>query len=186
MKKAAGPGYQALLWRMEDVLAELVADFKAAKPLHWPVLPRRVVHRVWSGFVRDGYVRDDRALDNIQAAMRDNVVRLQIANIVAGHEALDPGAILEEHLPEEQYEDFCAWLIESEQGWRISDYGLAPLQDALALAHEAKTSAARLKYLDRALHVTHQRGDLSRLFIEGGRSTVADLDEFAGTALHTA
>ena len=45
----------------------------------------------------------------------------------------------------------------------------------MALAFEATTSTARLKYLDRALNVVHARGDLAKFLIEGGRATVMDL-----------
>lgn len=81
---------------------------------------------------------------------------------------------------EAQVDEFCAWLVDTPEGWRISDYGIKPLSHALALAFEARTQAAKLKYLDRALNVVHCRGDLSRLFVEGGRQTVLarpDLDE---------
>lgn len=171
-EKARGPGYEDLFHRIELVLGGLVHDYRAGKPCSWEVVPKQLLGRVWGDFVRDGFVRDDRALDNILATLRDAVVRLQIANIVAGHEEAGPESLLDEHFSADEYEAFCSWLIDSDDGWRISDYGIVPLQDAIALAIEAKTPAARLKYLDRALHVTHQRGDLSKLFVEGGRSAV--------------
>lgn len=171
-EQARGPGYEVLAAREWDLVSELVADYKAGRPVNWPVVSRGLLHRVWSDFSRDGYVRDERALDNIFALIRDNVVRLQIANIVALHEAVSPDTILEEYFEPEEYEAFCTWLVDYEGGWRISDYGIRPLRDAVALAFEARTPAAKLKYLDRALHVTHMRGDLSKLFVEGGRETV--------------
>lgn len=177
LEKAKGPSYEAIFLRQGDILSEMVNDFTAGRPLNWPVLPQSLVHRVWSDFVREGYVRDERALDNIYACMRDNVLRLQISNTVAGHDVAAPEDLLEDVLSADRHEEFSDWLIESEDGWRISDYGIGPLTDALALAHEARTSSARLKYLDRALHVTHMRGDLSKLFVEGGRGTVMELAE---------
>lgn len=177
-EKAKGPGYAAIHDRFDDVLYELISDFKNGKPLHWPVLPKYLVHRVWENFSTEGYVADERALQNIYTSMRDNVVRLGIANIVSGHEEVSPESILDD-LDTEQHEEFCTWLIESPYGWRISDYGFKPLMDAVALAFEAKTDGARLKYLDRALHVTHCRGDLSLLFIEGGRNSALSLSEVA-------
>ncbi|MBC8741701.1 hypothetical protein F6X40_34635 [Paraburkholderia sp. UCT31] len=177
LEKAKGPGYEDLHYRFDDMLERLVADFKAGKALDWPVLRKRQVKSVWASFARDGYVRDERALDNIFASIRDNVVRLQIANIVSGHEVMSPEDLLAEHMLEDEQDRFFSWLVDYEGGWRISDYGIGPLQDAVALAFEARTPAARLKYLDRALHVTHMRGDLSKLFIEGGRSIVASLEQ---------
>jgi len=171
-ERAKGPGYETQYLRQDEMVATMVEDYKAGRPVHWPVLSKTLVHRVWADFSRDGYVRDERALDGIFASIRDNVVRLQIANIVGGHEAVGPDVLLSEYLDEEEYEAFCTWLVDYEDGWRISDYGIKPLSDAVALAFEARTAGARLKYLDRALNVTHMRGDLSKLFIEGGRSTV--------------
>jgi hypothetical protein len=175
-QKAKGPGYQMFWDREGDMMERLTSDFKAGRPMEWPVLSRALVHRVWSDFSRDGYVRDERALDNIFASIRDNVLRLRLGTVAAEHTEVAAAHFFEEHLTPEQCEPFATWMIESDDGWRISDYGLDPLIDAVALAFEAKTAAERLKYLDRALHVTHCRGDLSRLFVEGGRQTVVELD----------
>ena len=170
--KAKGPGYLDLHHRLDDMVCRLASDFKAGKPLVWPVASKARVHRVWEAFVKDGYVRDEEALDKIFMTMRDSVVRLEIATVVADHSGISPDTILSEHLGEEQYEEFAEWLVDFNGACRLSDYGLAPLQDAMALAFEAKTPAERLKYLDRALNVVHARGDLALLFIEGGRQTV--------------
>ncbi len=175
-ERAKGPGYETQYLRQEELVSEMVAHYRAGKPVHWPVVGQALLSRVWSDFVRDGYVRDERALDNIFASIRDNVVRLQIANIVGGHEAISAEAILSDYLDETEHEAFCTWLVDYEDGWRISDYGIKPLCDAIALAFEARTATARLKYIDRALHVTHMRGDLSKLFVEGGRRTVAAVE----------
>lgn len=176
-EKAKGPGYQMFWDREEEMTERLTSDFKAGRPLDWPVLPRALVHRVWSDFSRDGYVRDDRALDNIFSAIRDNVMRLKLGTIAAEHTEVSPEVFFEEYLTPEQCEPFALWMIETENdGWRLSDYGLEPLIDAVALAFEARTPALRLKYLDRALHVTHCRGDLAKLFIEGGRQSVVEMD----------
>ena len=108
--------------------------------------------------------------------MRDCVVRLEVSTIVAEHTGISPDAILSEYLSEDQYEAFADWLVDFNGASRVSDYGLGPLQDAIALAFEAKTPGVRLKYLDRALNVAHARGDLAKLLIEGGRATVIEID----------
>jgi hypothetical protein len=180
LEKAKGPGYDDLHYRLDDMTYTLTQAFRAGKPLRWPVVPRARVHQVWSDFVRDGYVRDEQALDAIFTSMRDSVVCLELGTIVAQHTGCSPESVLEDLLDASQYEPFCEWLVDFEGEGRLSDYGLAPLQDAIALAFEAKTPTLRLKYLDRALHVAHARGDLSRLLIEGGRSAVlalADMPE---------
>lgn len=155
-----------------ELLGELTQDFQSGSELNWPLLSKDKVHRVWSDFSQDGYVRDERALEEIYASLRDNAVRLRNATTVAGHENMNPADYLEDDLDPAEHQKFCSWLVEHEGGWRISDYGLAPLYTALALAFEARTPAAKLKFLDRALSVTHMRGDLSRFFIAGGRNSV--------------
>ena len=173
--KAKGPGYLDLHHRLDDMVCRLAADFKSGKPLVWPVVAKARVHRVWEAFVKDGYVRDEEALEKIFMTMRDSVVRLEIATIVAEHSGVSPDTILSEHLDESQYEKFADWLVDFNGAARLSDYGLGPLQDAIALAFEAKNPAERLKYLDRALNVVHARSDLALLLIEGGRMTVLDV-----------
>lgn len=175
-EKARGPGYEDLYYRLEDMARTLTSAFKEGKPLAWPVASKARVHTVWGDFVRDGFIRDERALDAIFASMRDSVVCLALSTVVAEHSEVPPESLLEDLLAPDQYEPFCKWLVDFEGEGRLSDYGLGPLQDAIALAFEAKTPALRLKYLDRALNVAHARGDLSRLLIEGGRSTVLALE----------
>lgn len=111
-EKAKGPGYQELHYREEPMVYELASAFKAGEPLPWPVLRKEQVHRVWSDFVRDGYVRDEHALDNIFISIRDNVVRLSIATIVAEHTGISPEAILSDVLDKSQYEPFTEWLVD--------------------------------------------------------------------------
>jgi hypothetical protein len=141
------------------------------------VVPKALLHRVWTDFVEHGTVRNEVLLDKIFDSIRDSAVRLAIATMVAGHTESRPEDILEEFLDPSQFEPFCDWMIEGDGHWRISDYGLKPLSNAVALAFEAKSLEAKLKYLDQAIHVAHMRGDLSRLFIEGGRDTLMAVPE---------
>lgn len=183
LEKPKGPGCLFIYTHADDLLHGLVQDFRAGKPADWPVVPKALLHKVWSRFTDSGVVRDERALERIFNTMTTALGLLLVANIVSGHTAECPVTYLEGYLEETQVEAFCDWLIDDGSGyWRISDYGAGPLVDAMALAYEARTLGARLKYLDRALHVTHMRGDLARLFVEGGRATVAHLDEAKMTA----
>lgn len=178
-EKPIGHGYKDLYHREDEMLANLIGDFKQGKPLSWPLLSKDRVHRVWSDFVKHGSVQDERALDAIYTSIRDNVIRLQIATVVAEHTGIKREHYLEEYLDPSDQESFSNWLVDFDGQSRLSDYGLGPLQDALALAFEARTSESRLKYLDRALNITHCRGDLSRLFIDGGRGAVMQMADIA-------
>lgn len=176
--KARGPGFEYVYDRIDDTLYNLAQTFKQGKPLHWPVVTKAQISKVWGSFVECGCVRDEQALQSIQESICDSLVHLHVATIAAGHTQQSVESFLEDHLEPDQWEPFTDWLIEDEAGghWRISDYGIKPLTEAVALAFEAKSLSAKLKFLDRALHVAHMRGDLSRLFVEGGRDTMLDVD----------
>lgn len=176
-QKAKGPGYLHLGLLSDEMAYNLTQDFLQGKPLDWPVVASAKVHKIWSEFVEHGAVKDELGLHQVFESVRDSFLRLEVANIVSGHTGLDPATFFEDMLDPHELEPFCDWLIEGDGHWRISDYGADPLRDAIALAFEAPSNEKKLKYLDRALHVTHMRGDLSRLFIEGGRDAVLDLDQ---------
>lgn len=178
-QKAKGPGYLHLGLLSDEMAYNLTQDFLKGKPLDWPVAPRDKVHKIWSEFVEHGAVKDELGLHQVFESVRDSFLRLEVANIVSGHTELNPTSFFEDMLNPHELEPFCDWLIAgdgNDGNWRISDYGAEPLRDAIALAFEAPSNEKKLKYLDRALHVTHMRGDLSRLFIEGGRNAVLDID----------
>ncbi|TAL65829.1 MAG: hypothetical protein EPN79_11805 [Burkholderiaceae bacterium] len=175
--KPRGPGYERIHLIQDDVLERLVSQFMNRSPLAWPVVSARKVHQIWSQFIDTGRVSDEMRLQEVLDTMLQSLAHLRIANIVSGHEQQSPESLLEDRLPADRIEEFCDWLIDEDSGhWRISDYGVGPLTDAIALAFETRTPEERLKYMDRALHVTHMRGDLSSLFIEGGRVAMIEID----------
>lgn len=175
-QKAKGPGYLHLGLLSDEMAYNLTQDFLQGKRLDWPVAPSAKVRKIWSEFVEHGAVKDELGLHQVFESVRDSFLRLEVANIVSGHSGLDPASFFEDMLDPHELEPFCDWLITGDGHWRISDYGTEPLRDAIALAFEAPSNEKKLKYLDRALHVVHMRGDLSRLFIEGGRDAVLNID----------
>lgn len=171
--------YAEFYYQVEDLKEQLVLAFRAGQPLTWPVVPKQLLHRVWLAFSNSGRVSDERALANILSSMRSSLAHLTVATIVAEHTELSRGVFLDGLMTdEEELEQFTSWLLDDDSGyWRISDYGLGPLTDAIVLAMATTKLPEQLKYLDRALNVVHQRGDLARLFVEGGRQSVIDLAE---------
>ena len=181
-----GPGLERFYWQSDDLVYTLTQDFKSGKPMRWPVVSKELLHKVWSAFIDTGRVSDEQAFERIHSSMEDSLCHLLVANIVSGHDGTSPTEYLEDYLPADQHEPFCDWLINDDSGhWRISDYGTKPLLNAMALAFEATTLPAKLKYLDQALHITHMRGALSRLFVEGGRNTVMEVGLETLEALET-
>lgn len=167
---------QKFFWRAQDLIPELVKTFQAGKPMQWPLVRKEKIHEVWSDFIATGGGKNEAALDAIFDSMSDSLCHLMVANWISGKTERDPLEVLGEHLDPAQHDAFCDWMLPDESGrWRVSDSGVPPLLDAMALAAEARTLGAKLKYLDRALHVTHFHDDLSRLFVEGGRQTVNDM-----------
>lgn len=145
--------------------------------MQWPLVTQEALHRVWSGFVATGSVENEAALDAIFDRMRDSLCHLMVANWISGKTERDPVEVLGDDLDPLQHQAFCEWMLSDETGrWRVSDSAVTPLLEAMTLASEARTLGAKLKYLDRVLHVTHFHDDLSRLFVEGGRGTVEALD----------
>lgn len=176
-EKAKGPGYEHITNRIGTVFNELFYDFKSGKDFNWPLLKPAFVHKVWNDFINKGYVSDESKLDTIFATIRDNVVRLIITSSVSQYSKL-PVDLLDEQLENisvEESEKFFKWLTGENYNKNISDFGTEPLINTVALAFEAKNYKEKLKYLDRALHITHSRGDLSLFFIEGGRGEQLEL-----------
>lgn len=177
INERVGKAFEDLYYQCDDIKERLVFEYRAGKRLTWPVAGRQLLHRVWLGFSETGRVQDERALDNILASMRESLAHLTIATIVAEHSELDRADFLSGLIDDEdEMEAFCDWLIEDGSGyWRISDYGIKPLTEALAAAIAELRPEKRLKHLDRALNIVHARGDLSRLFVEGGRESVLEV-----------
>lgn len=58
-----------------------------------------------------------------------------------------------------------------------TDYGLTPLEDIISEYSDNKTAEETLVLLNRALDVAHMNGDLSSIFIVGGRKTLTMISE---------
>jgi hypothetical protein len=131
---------EALFYEIADMRDKLIAQFQAGKPLHWQTVPKQLIHRVWLSFSKTGHVQDERALDNILQIMRECLARLTCATIVAEHTEWDRSDFLDGGLPAAEHEAFTDWLIEDSTSgyWRISDYGLKPLNKHIASAQRTK------------------------------------------------
>lgn len=171
--------YEQFYYEVEDLKERLVDNFRSEQALKWPVVPKQLLHRVWLAFSTTGQVSDDRALASILSSMVSSLAHLTVATIVAEHTEMSRKVFLDGLMTDEdELERFTSWLLDDDSGyWRISDYGLGPLTDAIVSAMASSRLPQRLKHLDRALNVVHQRGDLARLFVEGGRQSVIDLAE---------
>ena len=84
----------------------------------------------------------------------------------------------------DDYDDMCAYLDnngfydwiklpDGSDAW--SDYGLQPLEEICQEYNENMSPEEVIVLINRALDVTHQRGDLASAFIVGGSKTLSDI-----------
>lgn len=169
----------ALFEREDETLSTLIGEYRSGRhPVApWKVVPASRLERIWTDAMREGFVRDEKGLHRIEAVFVENVLRLAVNSRVAGHTEAEQYAGLDEYLEPEEYEAFVEWAIETDHGWRISDYGLGPLMKLAALATETDDPIEKLSVLDLMLNVVHQRSDLASWFVEGGTRTLSGLSE---------
>jgi hypothetical protein len=75
------------------------------------------------------------------------------------------------------YLGFFEWCNFPDGSDAYSDFGLAPLEKIISEYREGMGAAQVLVLINKALDVTHCRGDLSSIFIEGGRNTLDNISE---------
>lgn len=167
------------LFEMQSAkLSEMVSEYYSGKhaALPWKVVPAARLARIWKDAAREGFVRDVKGLERIEATFVENVVKLMVTTEISGHSTVSPEDVLEEHFAPEEIEAFVEWAIETPTGaWRISDYGLDPLVRLAALASDTADPSEKLVILDMMLNVIHQRSDLASWLVEGGRTTLWQL-----------
>ena len=72
---------------------------------------------------------------------------------------------------------FDEWAVMPDGSTALSDYGLEPLFEICAEYKDNMSPEETLVLINRALDVTHMRGDLSSIFIEGGAKTLSSISE---------
>jgi hypothetical protein len=169
----------ALLNREQEMLETMLSEYNSAR---WPdAAPWRVVSaerlvRIWEDAAKTGFVRDEKGLLAIRDRFIDNFLRLSVNTAIAGHSEYTYSDILEDHFDDaDEIEKFVHWAIDTDSGWRISDYALSKLFPLCAAATEATDPAQVLMLCDLMLNVVHQRSDLSSWFVAGGWQTLTRL-----------
>jgi len=145
-------------------------------PYSWPVMPAARVIKIWNDYAKLGFVRDEEGIDKLADIVHHVIMRLGVNTELSGHSSYDPSEFFKENgIDEEQFLD---WSVDEDGQYILSDYawkGLTPLNLSL---YEAETPEEKLQFIDRILNVVHQRGDLSKFFIEGGRETLDNLASY--------
>lgn len=162
---------------------EIFDEYKSGqhKFLPWKVIPAKALISVWNEHAKTGLVRNEKMFERIIQQMLINVARLTITTQISGHTEYSFEATLESYgaegmISDEEQEQFVDWVVDTpEGGWRLSDYGLGPLQNLALKLLQVNDADEQLVILDRMLNVTHQRSDLAAWFVEGGTSTLNQL-----------
>jgi len=168
-----------------DLFNEMMTHEKGERQ-KWEVIRAPRLIKIWNDYVTLGFVRDEKGLDDIADRLVRNVAKLELNTQMMGHTS--HGWLYDEwkdmyELSDEDYEKIKEIVdsaddpfFDDENGsWRLSDYGLGPLQNLAGQILDAETPEEKLILIDQALNVCHQRSDLASWFIEGGTSTLNKL-----------
>ena len=88
----------------------------------------------------------------------------------------------------ENYDCYAAWTILEKYGfdeWNklpdgsdaISDYGIEPLEEIINEYNESSTPEETIVIINKALDITHMRGDLASMFSNGGSKLLSKISE---------
>jgi len=147
---------------------------KKGSMMSWDVIPFARLKKIWNDYTKTGVIRDEKGMQSIADQMIRILVRLNASNDLAGH---GPGIDDEYDRPSGDNAEFYFDYLETKHGTPISDYGLPKLNEIGNKLMFANDPVEQLLLVDQMLNIVHQRGDLSALFVEGGR---ASLDQLAG------
>lgn len=164
---------------LRDTIQEFIDKRERNQPQSWALIKFPRLKKIWEDYMRTGFVRDEKGLEEIVNRMTRNVLKLDVNTLLAGHDTYLPTEELEDYgLTEEDLntDEFDTFITDPKTGqWRISDYGLKPLYDLLEKLRKARTAEEKVPIIDQMLNVVHQRSDLASWFVEGGSSALSQL-----------
>ena len=150
----------------------------------WTTLPLTRVKKIWRDYVRAGVVRDERGLNDIADEIVDKIVKIDVMTMLSGHSHEDPEIILKDMvlMMEVKWDQKAfdriyggEFLNDENGGYRLSDYGLKPLQELAAKILSTMVPEERILLIDQVFNVCHQRSDLASWFVKGGRNALDEL-----------
>ena len=170
--------YDEILYNIINTVSS--PKFKKGTRIKWHPMPLNRLTRIWQDFMSAGIVRDERGIDEIGENFLDKIITLDVSTMLSGHSTENPA----ETVKEKMEVDFASiedklydYLVDPSGSWLISDYGLIPLQKAALAIMKSKDHKEKLLAIDSVLNVVHQRSNLSKLFVVGGRMA---LDQLSG------
>ena len=165
---------------MDDANRNVIRDFKSdpSKKQNWPVIPAAKLIKIYNDYIKHGFVRDSKGLDEIAQIMINNTNKLNANTFFMEHTESDPKYWFEEE--QEDWDDtlneqFPEHVQDENGAWRISDYALKPLLELSMKLYSEDNDEQKLQIIDRMLNIIHARSDCAAFFVEGGRDTLNQL-----------
>jgi hypothetical protein len=161
-------------------LADLLKSSGGQGRVPWPKVPAARLKRIWLDYGKTGVVRDEKGLEAIADQILTNIARLSASTDMMGHSMVDARQEFEDDygitFTDQEWEDWMStYFTNKHGGWLLSDYGLKPLKQIYGKIYKAETAEQKLYWIDRALNIIHQRGDLADMFVQGGSATLNDI-----------
>lgn len=175
---------------MEDTITDVLHEFlrrKSPDELQpWRVIKFNRLNKIWNDFVKMGVVRDERGMDEIEAIILTNILKIYANTVITGHTQLRSDEYWEDVMPgwrskskeekEKLEEDFVNYIYDEKAGqYRISDYAMDKLFALASKLLRQNEYDQKLYIIDRILNIVHQRSDLASWFVEGGRRSLSRL-----------
>lgn len=171
-------------WDLYDLRSELMyhtlQDIKSSmengdhKRQPWKVIPFNKLKYCWESYMKLGFVRNERLLEDIATLVVNNIVQIDVNTELMGHKSFYPidemedVGLTEEDLQKTDYFD-------TDGQWRLSDYASDKLLEIALKILRAESPEQKLVLVDQALNVIHQRSDIAEWFVEGGSRNLAKL-----------
>lgn len=174
---------------IDSILSEFDGDVASGrKTRFWQKIPADEYQAALRKFMREGDLFDypESKLRDWLNRMIGNTMDLEALTEIQGHGEINPKYSIEDHYGvefgegEEWYDfiekkGFDEWARLPDGSDAISDYGLRPLYSIFNELPSNPTPSEMMVAINRALDVVHARGDLSSMFIEGGRKRLSQI-----------
>ena len=164
----------------DDANRQVIRDFKSnpEERQSWPVISAAKLIKIYNDYIKFGFVRDSKGLDEIAQVMINNTHKLQANTFFMEHTESNPKHWFEDE--EEEWNDtldeqFIEHVKDENGAWRISDYALKPLTELAIKLYSEDNDEQKLQIIDRMLNIIHARSDCAAFFVEGGRDTLDQL-----------
>lgn len=152
-----------------------IYDFKGSRQedyQHWEVIPISRLKKIWSDYMKMGFVRDEKGINDIAELIVKNIQKAEANTIMYEHTGIDPIQYVKDRgfdFNEDEHERYSEWLYNKRYNEvHISDYAMNPLVNKAISLIAAQTSEEKLQIIDSILNIIHQRSDIAAWFVEGG------------------